>query len=107
MGAQVCESCEHKYDRNMNCYCSPNSTCNKYKPIKTVTEKFVDDNFVHEYNKVKIRNAAKNCKCKVCDKDISGQKVVYLKSFRLSGQPFHICIPCWKRINVLVEESEK
>ena len=61
------------------------------------------NNFVHEYNEVKIRKAAKNCKCKVCDKDVSDQKVVYLKSFRLSGQPFHICIPCWRKINILVE----
>lgn len=29
------------------------------------------NDFVHEYNKVKIRKAAKNCKCKVCDKDVS------------------------------------
>ena len=101
MAAQICESCEHKYDSR--CYCSPNSTCGKYEPIKTITEKPVNDNFVHEYNKVKIRNAAKNCKCKICDSDVSDQKVVYLKSFRLSGQSFHICIPCWRKINILVE----
>ena len=58
MAAQICESCKHKYDSR--CYCSPNSTCGKYEPIKTITEKSVNDNFVHEYNKVKIRNAAQN-----------------------------------------------
>ncbi len=104
MAAQICESCEHKHDR---CYCPPNSTCDEYEPIKMAIKKSCGDNFAHEYNKVKIRKAAKNCKCKVCDKDVSDQKVVYLKSFRLSGQQFHICIPCWKKINILVEESEK
>ena len=64
-------------------------------------------NFVDEFNEVKIRKAANGCRCKICDNDVSCQKIVYLKSFRLSAQPFHICIPCWKKINTLVEESEK
>lgn len=29
MTAQICESCKHIHDR---CYCSPNSTCEKYEP---------------------------------------------------------------------------
>ena len=29
MAAQICEYCEHKKE---NCYCSPNSTCDKYEP---------------------------------------------------------------------------
>ena len=40
MSAQICESCEHKHDR---CYCSPNSTCDKYEPIKMVTKKSWDE----------------------------------------------------------------
>ena len=63
MGAQICESCEHKYDRNMRCYCSPNSTCDKYKQIKMVTEKSVDDNFVHEYDL--INQAIESAKCRI------------------------------------------
>ncbi len=64
-------------------------------------------NFVHEYNEVKIRNAANGCRCKICDQDVSNHKIVYLKTFRLEAQPFHICIPCWKKINALVQESEE
>lgn len=64
-------------------------------------------NFVHEFNEVKIRNAANRCRCKICDQDVSSQKIIYLKTFRLEGQPFHICILCWKKINTLVEESEE
>lgn len=62
--------------------------------------------FVNEFNEIKIRNAANRCRCKVCDKEVSNQKIVYLKTFRLESQPFHICIPCWEQINKLVEESE-
>lgn len=36
MSAQICKTCEHKHDR---CYCSPNSTCNKYEPVKMIKEK--------------------------------------------------------------------
>lgn len=62
--------------------------------------------FVHEFNKVDIRNTYKRCRCKVCDKEIvEDEKVVYLKSFRLSSEPFHICIPCWRDINNLVESE--
>ena len=28
MAAQICEYCKHKYE---DCYCPPNSTCNKYE----------------------------------------------------------------------------
>jgi len=62
--------------------------------------------FVDEFNEVKIRNASNGCRCKICDKEVSNQKIVYLKTFRLKSQPFHICIPCWKQINKLVEESK-
>ena len=34
MAAQICEYCKHKHE---DCYCPPNSTCNKYE------EKVVDD----------------------------------------------------------------
>ena len=40
MPAQICESCEHKHDI---CYCSPNSTCDKYEPVKMVAEKSWDE----------------------------------------------------------------
>ncbi len=40
MAAQICENCEHKHDR---CYCSPNSICDKYEPIKMVNEKSWDE----------------------------------------------------------------
>lgn len=36
MAAQICETCVHKHDR---CYCSPNSTCDKYEEIKMVEKK--------------------------------------------------------------------
>lgn len=62
--------------------------------------------FVDEFNELKIRTT-KKCICKVCDKQLENEKIVYIKSFRLHAQPFHICIPCWKQINRLVEEDEK
>lgn len=62
--------------------------------------------FVDEFNEVEIRNAANRCRCKICDRDVSNQKIVYLKTFRLKAQAFHVCIPCWKKINILVEESK-
>lgn len=34
--SKICENCEHKHDR---CYCSPNSTCDKYEHIKMVDKK--------------------------------------------------------------------
>lgn len=49
------------------------------------------------------------CRCKICDRllDSEVDDVVYLKSFRLSGQPFHICLRCWKKINEMVEKYEE
>lgn len=38
--AQICENCEYKHDR---CYCSPNSTCDRYEPIKMVNRKSWDE----------------------------------------------------------------
>ncbi len=61
---------------------------------------------VDEFNELEIRTT-KRCICKVCDKQLENEKIVYIKSFRLHAQPFHICIPCWKQINRLVEEDEK
>lgn len=40
MATQICENCEHKHDR---CYCAPNSTCDKYEPIKMVNRKSWDE----------------------------------------------------------------
>ncbi len=40
MATQICESCEHKHDI---CYCSPNSTCDKYEPIQMTVEKSWDE----------------------------------------------------------------
>ena len=61
--------------------------------------------FVDEFNELEIRTT-KKCICKVCDRQLKNEKIVYIKSFRLHAQPFHICIPCWKQINRLVEENE-
>lgn len=49
------------------------------------------------------------CRCKICDRLLDGEvdDVVYLKSFRLSAQPFHICLRCWKKINEMVEKYEE
>lgn len=59
---------------------------------------------IGEFNEVKIRKAASKCRCKICDNNVFGQDIIYLKSFRLQAQPFHICIPCWKEINQIVED---
>lgn len=40
MAAQICENCMHKHER---CYCSPNSTCDKYESIKMVNKKSWDE----------------------------------------------------------------
>lgn len=49
------------------------------------------------------------CRCKICDRLLDSEidDVVYLKSFRLSAQPFHICLRCWKKINEIVENYEE
>ena len=65
----------------------------------------MDKNFIHEFNKAEVRNAKKECICKVCDRKLINETIVYLKSFRLNAQPFHICIPCWMKLNKLVEEE--
>lgn len=62
--------------------------------------------FVDNFNKLEIRKCKKSCSCKVCDKEVIGKDIVYLKSFRLNAQPFHICLDCWKKINLLVNEYE-
>jgi len=66
------------------------------------------DNFIHEFNSLDIRKAKQGCKCKVCDNSLTDKDdIVYLKSFRLSAQPFHICLNCWKNINELVQEYQQ
>lgn len=66
----------------------------------------LDKNFIDYYNHVEIRKSQQySCRCKVCDKAVGDKTIVYLKTFRLSAQPFHICIPCWQKINEMVEEE--
>lgn len=66
----------------------------------------MDRSFIDNFNEVKIRHAKKGCVCKVCDKGLNNDDmIVYLRSIRLHGQPYHICIPCWRKLNVLVEEE--
>ena len=60
--------------------------------------------FVDDVNKLEIRKCKKSCRCKVCDKEVIGKDIVYLKSVRLNAQPFHIYLNCWKNINKLVDE---
>lgn len=63
--------------------------------------------FVHDFNELEIRKCKRSCSCKVCDKEVMDEDIVYLKSFRLQAQPFHICLDCWENINLLVQEYEK
>lgn len=79
------------------------STISRFDGGEDIEKKY---GFVDEFNKLEIRTT-KKCICKVCDKQLKNEKIVYIKSFRLHAQPFHICIPCWKQINKLVEENEK
>lgn len=66
----------------------------------------MDRSFIDSFNEVKIRYAKKGCVCKVCDKGLNNDDmIVYLRSIRLHGQPYHICIPCWRKLNALVEEE--
>lgn len=58
--------------------------------------------FVHKFNKLDIKECKRDCRCKICDKNVNGEDIVYIKSFRLNAQPFHICLDCWKNINDLV-----
>ena len=63
--------------------------------------------FVHSFNELEIRKCKRSCNCKVCDKEVMDKDIVYLKSFRLHAQPFHICLDCWRKINSLVNEYEE
>lgn len=66
----------------------------------------MDRSFIDNFNEVKIQHAKKGSVCKVCDKGLNNDDmIVYLRSIRLHGQPYHICIPCWRKLNVLVEEE--
>ena len=60
--------------------------------------------FIDEFNEFKIRKCIRSCSCKVCDKEVMGKDIVYLKSFRLQAQPFHICLDCWEKMNSIVED---
>lgn len=63
--------------------------------------------FVDELNEVQIRKCMKSCNCKVCDREVKSKDIVYLKSFRLNAQPFHICLDCWEKINKMVMDYRK
>lgn len=65
----------------------------------------MDRSFIDNLNEVEIRHAKKGCMCKVCDRELNDDMIVYLRSCRLHGQPYHICIPCWRKINALVNEE--
>ena len=68
----------------------------------------VDRSFIDKFNEVSVRKSKKQCICKVCDRTIEKEEdIVYFKSFRLKGQPFHICLSCWKKVNEMVEEYMK
>nr|DAJ86265.1 MAG TPA: hypothetical protein [Bacteriophage sp.] len=66
----------------------------------------MDKSFIDDFNRVEVRDT-KRCTCKICDRELINEKIVYLKSFRLQAQPFHICIPCWRKLNILIEEELK
>ena len=63
--------------------------------------------FLHEFNELEIRRSKRFCKCKICDSIVQNKDIVYIKSFRLNAQPFHICLDCWEKINLLVEEYKR
>lgn len=65
----------------------------------------MDRSFIGNLNEVEIRHAKKGCMCKLCDRELNDDMIVYLRSCRLHGQLYHICIPCWRKINALVEEE--
>lgn len=64
----------------------------------------MNKDFIDKFNEVSVRNT-KKCRCKICDQIITNQKIVYMKSFRLQAQPFQICISCWRKLNILIEEK--
>ena len=63
--------------------------------------------FVYDANELEIRTCKRDCNCKVCDKNVRDKDIVYIKSFRLHVQPFHICLDCWEKINSLVCDYKK
>lgn len=60
--------------------------------------------FIDEFNEFKIRKCTRDCNCKICDKQVNGKDIIYIKSFRLQAQPFHICLDCWEKMNSIVED---
>lgn len=73
--------------------------------ITSIKENKMNRSFIGNLNEVEIRHAKKGCMCKVCDRELNDDMIVYLRSCRLHGQPYHICIPCWRKINALVNEE--
>ena len=75
--------------------------------LQNTRKDIMDKSFVDDFNAVVKIRITRRCICKICDRELTNEKIVYLRSFRLQGQPFHICIPCWEKINLLVEEETK
>ena len=70
-------------------------------------ERSMKYDFVGSINELEIRKCQRWCTCKVCDDQMLNEDIVYLRSARLHGQPFHICLDCWDKINLLVEDYKK
>ena len=45
----------------------------------------MDRSFIDNLNEVEIRHAKKGCMCKVCDRELNDDMIVYLRSCRLHG----------------------
>ena len=45
----------------------------------------MDRSFIGNLNEVEIRHAKKGCMCKVCDRELNDDMIVYLRSCRLHG----------------------
>lgn len=73
--------------------------------MQSKKENKMNRSFIGNLNEVEIRHAKKGCMCKVCDRELNDDMIVYLRSCRLHGQPYHICIPCWRKINALINEE--
>ena len=63
--------------------------------------------FVEDFNELDIRKCTRGGSCKICNAEIKGKDIVYMKSFRLNSQPFHICLDCWEKINSVVEKYKR
>lgn len=63
----------------------------------------MDRSFIGNLNEVEIRHAKKGCMCKVCDRELNDDMIVYLRSCRLHGQLYHICMEFRK----MMDEKER